>query len=817
MASSLTNTHPQAVWIWGTLGPAHEHRNEYCRLRHTFRLTSEPVSAPVRLSADNRYILYVNGKLVCRGPARCVPKHQAVDEIDLAPYLRKGRNCLAVLAHHYGESTFHSLERGGWGFFLDGEIRCRGRKPEPIYTGRHWKGGLARAFNRRTARYTQQLGFQEDFDANREPPDWIKPSFNDRDWPFAEAAGKLDVMPYQHPEPRGIPFQREEPARFAAITGIFSGRCGKDYRTREDLALLIDEEKRRHAGRQVIRDAADALKPSGRPATVTPTTQATFHALVIDAGRETCGFVELDVEAAGGEIIDVFYCEHVRPGGDAIVRAANGGIANIADRYRCRPGRQHHQFFSWKGLRYLLVVFRDVSRPLKLHHVSYTFTSYPVERRGSFECSDDLLNRIWETGVYTQQLCMHDAYMDCPWREQAQWWGDARIQWRVNMAAFADTALFERGIRQIAQSQIDSGLTYGVYPCENHFCILPDYTLVWICSIWDYYFYTGSDAPLVEHFDRIVKALGWFERHVGNKYLCGYPGNGIWLFIDWAPLFKAGYNATFTLQYIEGLRTAAKIARHLGRNAEARKWLDQAKRVERAVVRTFWDARGRQFFEGFSTLHRRVHRQVSQHAQSYAIITGVQEKHHDSLADRIVWILRNHDRLFADNADGNLHRPKSRYPIASSFFYGYVLDALLRMRRDDDAIYAIRTLWGRMLEQGATTWFESWAHGPKTYGNSSACHAWSASPTYHLSENVGGVTPAAPGFEKVRIAPRKFDLDHAKVRTPSPRGHIDVEWCRTGDDHMDFKLRIPKRITATLELPGKRRRTLDPGTHRIST
>ena len=805
------------VWIWGSGGPAHEHRNEYVYLRKTLTLTSVPLSAHVRVSADNRYQLFINGKFVCRGPARCEPRCQSYDEVDLASHLRKGKNCIAVLAHHFGESTFQSLERGGWGFLLDGEVRCRSGKPVPLHTDTTWKAIPAEGYNRGTSRYTEQLGFQEDLDAAQEPPDWTSARFDDRDWRKAWGIRAAVMMPYERFEPRGIPFEREQPARFVTTTGSFVGRHLKDHRTHDNLGLLIADERRRPASQPILRDVRSALTRGRGYMTVAPTPAGRFSAVVLDAGKEVAGFFHLDVEAAGGEIIDVFYCEHVRPNGDAVVRAENGGLAHMADRYRCRKGRHQHQFFAWKGFRYVLIVFRDVRKPLKLHHVGYIFTSYPVERRGTFECSDPLLECIWETGVYTQQLCMHDAYMDCPWREQAQWWGDARVQWRVNMAAFGDRALFRRGIRQGAQSQIHDGLTYGLFPCENHVCILPDYTLVWICSIWDYYFYTGDDSPVREHFNEVVRALEWFERHTGKTHLCSCPGFGLWLFLDWAPLFKAGYNATFTLQYLEALQIAVKMARHVGHTGQARKYAALARQVERAAVRTFWDPKGKHFFEGAFRHNRKPYRQVAQHANTYAILTGVQSRWHGRIADRIAWILKNHDRLFADNSGGNVHHPRAKHPIASSFFYAYVLQALFQVGYGQVALDGIRKLWGGMLDQGATSWFESWNHGSDCYGNSSACHAWSASPTYHLSEQIGGVTPIAPGFEKVRIAPRTFDLDHGNVRTPTPRGSIQVEWQRVDRSGMDLKIKLPRRVTGVLDLPDMPRRTLKGGTHRIRT
>lgn len=803
-----------ARWIWGIPGHAFEQRNSYCYLRKVFTLKSEPVAASARVTADNRYQLFVNGTFVCRGPARCEPKRQAFDEVDLAPFLRKGRNVVAALAHHFGESTMQSLERGGFGFLLDAEVRCRSGRPVPIHTDDTWKGIPAAGYSRRTSRYNVHLGFQEDLDAARVPAGWTTVSYHDAHWPPACVHGPAGRRPYEHLEPRSIPFSRELPAQFLSVVSMWTGRHHPDYLHPDNLARIVMEERRSPARVEVFRDAAAALRPGRSAMTVLPTSTGRHHAIVLDAGQEAAGFVRLDLEAVGGEIIDVFCCEHVRGRGEPALGPAQAlPLGLFCDRYRCRPGRQQHQFFSWKGFRYLLVIFRDVHRPMKVHHIGYTSTTYPVERAGSFECSDPLLNRIWETGVRTQQLCMHDAYVDCPWREQAQWWGDARVQWRVNWAVFGDAALFRRGLRQIAQSQIDNGLTYGVFPCEMHGLILPDYTLVWVCSLWDYYLYTGDEAPVREHFDAVVRAMNWFEPQARRRGgLLGHPGGGLWLFLDWSPLYRGDASATFTFQYLEALRTAARLAALVGRRAEQRRWLALARQVERAILRAFWDATGKRFFEGYDFAKRLPVPQVGQHANALAILNDVQPRWHPQIADRIAWILRHHNRLLTDNT-GHYYHARARHPVASPFFYAYVLEAMLKAGRGGEALAGIRRLWGGMLDRGATTWFETWNHHPESYGESSACHAWSASPTYHLSEQVGGVRPVAPGFSEVSITPRMFDLAHADVRTPTPRGTIAVTWHRQGKDGIRLKLRLPRRITADLRLPDGSEHRLAGGSH----
>ena len=71
-------------------------------LRRTFDLEVLTTEAPARISADSRYVLWVNGHEVGRGPARSQPYRQRYGSYDLAPYLSVGRNVIAVLVTYYG-------------------------------------------------------------------------------------------------------------------------------------------------------------------------------------------------------------------------------------------------------------------------------------------------------------------------------------------------------------------------------------------------------------------------------------------------------------------------------------------------------------------------------------------------------------------------------------------------------------------------------------------------------------------------------------------------------------------------------------------
>ena len=84
----------KARWIWTSEGVAHKNYTFYAR--KTFTLPSRIASASVRVTADSRYRLYVNGVRVGRGPVKFDTRWMYYDTWDIAPLLKKGKNVIAV-------------------------------------------------------------------------------------------------------------------------------------------------------------------------------------------------------------------------------------------------------------------------------------------------------------------------------------------------------------------------------------------------------------------------------------------------------------------------------------------------------------------------------------------------------------------------------------------------------------------------------------------------------------------------------------------------------------------------------------------------
>ena len=446
----------RARWIWYDLAEW-DLVNTFMLARKTFELSRVPKRAIIHVTADLRYRLWVNGTYVTRGPARGIARFQPFDTIDIAPFLRQGRNVIAARVYQAGVGTFQSVHMGAAGLLVE-SVRPR----LPIDTDVSWRVKHDDSIRREVVRASLQLSHQEHFDASKEEQGWRRADFDDSHWLAPHARGHGPFPPFTSFEPRGIPQMREEIVTPESVAAAFTGRSAKGYRDTANITrTYLDDD----LSAKAALENPSAFSPEGMSLELAPTGADGARAIVVDFGRTVTGSPIVDLEGSGGEILDLLYCESVDGDGRPIILdPAQGCHVALADRIFLRRGFQGFEVFDYRGFRYLTLVLRNALEPVRLKRLALRRVEYPVELRAKFESSENLLNRIFEVGVWTQRNCMFDAFVDCPWREQAQWWGDARIQARVAQAAFGDTALVARGIRQAAQTQLENGLTYGTFP-----------------------------------------------------------------------------------------------------------------------------------------------------------------------------------------------------------------------------------------------------------------------------------------------------------------------------------------------------------------
>lgn len=793
---SSTESKWTAKWCW-TSKHLLQPWNTYVYFRRTVDLKSAPRNAVVRVSADARYTLYVNGRRVHHGPARFFPAHPSFDTLDLVPLLKSGKNAICAIVHQYGIPTFFSQYRDQAGFILDGEIELDG-STQPLHTPTDWLTRPAKAWKKETARRSLQLGFQEHFDADADPPDWMLPQFvadEASGWVKPDWTLPAGAHPWVSFEPRIVPLLADHVEDFADIVATFRGKSGRGYKITPDVYHFLLGETRKKDASDFITEPQAMLSDDDAVTTIAPAGDGDFVAMTLNLQTYRTGHFMLDIaEAAGDEIIDIIYIERLDDTGFAYLwKPGQQCDVAVADRYRCRAGAQKWESFNYSGMQYAVLVFRNISKPLKVRHAAVRQVHAAIEDLGAFECSDDLLNRIWKVCRETQRNCAFDSFVDCPWREQAQWWGDARVQAKVTQYAFGDSTLLERGIRQVRQSQAADGSLHS-HPPADVLHRLPDFALTWVDSVLDFYDFTGRTDVPAECMPAIHRVMEFFAAHEIKDGLVD-RFDGFWLFLDWSEVYKGNVSSVLNLYYLRTLRAAAALSR-LTNDPRGAAYEQKAATLQGTIEKYFWDPAAKQWRDGFDIEKNEPIGKLSQHAATLAILLGLQKDSHASIAREVL-------------IKTSLGK-RSDVATASSFFQAYVLQALNQLGLQRDALAIIKRLWGEMLKAGATACWEGFD------GNGSRCHAWSASPLYHLGEQILGVQRIAPGWKKVRIAPNPCGLEFARGAVPTPFGLIKVEWESAGDDQFAVRVEVPEGIEAEFISPTGERRELDPGAQEFS-
>ena len=205
--------------------------------------------------------------------------------------------------------------------------------------------------------------------------------------------------------------------------------------------------------------------------------------------------------------------------------------------------------------------FLSAEGPIQIGSIQIDAIFYPVAYSGSFESSDPLLNRIWETGAYTAHLCMQDGIWDAPKRDRGRWAGDLDVSGRVIDNVFADRFLMEDTLTRLLDDRAPG----------HHVNSIPGYSALWISALDQYYLHTGSLDYLKSVHQRLVDLLATMDAEMDAGHLFADKSKD-WPFIDWTadlsgdtPEARRGTQ----FEYILAFRDAAFLLRELGDNAAA--------------------------------------------------------------------------------------------------------------------------------------------------------------------------------------------------------------------------------------------------------
>ncbi len=739
-----------AQWIWTDTPIETE---SFALLRRSFELSEKPASALLRLSANQRYKLFVNGVEVGVGPALSYPAYMFYDEVEIAPLLRSGANVLAVLAHNHGTEMPSVLQQviGPPGFWCELEIKGQ----LALTSEANWKTLPAPQYELKGEIVIgHRGGYKEHCHPALEPAGWTDLGFDEAGW---QGATLVPEGVFGGPHPTEIPPKRHWVAYpeevYAENSGVAYGEV-----------FLQHGELARKAGSYDIRGQEALLSDSPEWVTINPVTDLP-PALLLDFGRDCVGTLELDFEEAGEGVLELAFGESLH--------------LTVVDRLYLRAGKLTWSPFYRRVGRYVRLRFWNLTQPVKLRAARFICESYGGETIGRFECSDSLLNRIWKIGVDTLDCCMQDVYEDCPWREQSLYGGDMRVASMVAYYAKGGYDFTRKSLRQLARTQHESGAIPTVGPAPSPLNVIPEFPAHWLGALSNYYLYTGDKALVEELFPTLVRLVSWFESELDDQSLMsGLEEGSKWFhFVDNLCGIEPQYAVTATQAYCaQAVGLASELAELLGHFEEATAWLELATRMSKAI-QLFWDKDSQAFIDGSS--QQRAPEPPNEISNGVPLWCGLTDK-----AQSLACLEQ-------------LARRRPTRATQAAFSNYFLTEALYLAGWSEIATARICKFWGGMLERGATTFWEvfdeDWPAGKLPHRLWSLCHEFSAGPVALLPAYVLGVRPLEAGFRKVLVAPQVALLDWAEGAVPTPHGLIHITWRKT-DDKIRLEVQVPCAI-----------------------
>jgi alpha-L-rhamnosidase len=823
-------------WIWtglpaipgdpfAGLGGADERTEAHGLFRKGFVLERVPERAPARITADSRYVLFANGQEVFRGPVRSQPRRMHYDLFDLAPYLKAGENVIAVYVKYYGTAKSYwipavanmtlgksgvlvfeaqvfaaDLGEGGW-LVSDGSWKARESDAwsEPPADGGSVGGGIP----------------IEIFDAGRFAYGWEQPGFDDTAWGNAVPIPAAHIGGFAHTQPPTDPYGPLYPRPIARLDGQTCVPAAIQVEYLQDSLDLSAGGPAKCVKSSIAAPVTGSEQAAGFPVQVTPwpgpgAPSGGAVRLVMDMGRIVSGFPQFEVVAPAGAVLDLAYVEEPITG-----PAADSG-RQLGTRYVARGSDDRFQVFDSNGLRYAYLLIHGATGPVTLESFSVEENLYPWTEGAGFECSDEALNRIFQAGIRTVQLNSHDAFLDCPTREQRAWVGDGVVHQMVHLATNLDWRLAWHYLT-LGNSPRSDGIlpmsVAGEIEADGGYTI-PDWALHWVHGVHNLYRFAGDKEQVMTFMPTVARILRWYTPFQNAQGLLKDPVE--WNLVDWASISSEDTSGVITALWARGLREFAEMAVWLEEKS-SQGWAEGLYAKAKAGFEAFWD-------EGRGSYVDHIvdgvpQKEMSQLGGALAIVSGLAPQERWG---RIVDAITDSDKLvvrsWTGGADGDYSQEKIQQQIRGIYepdwdvetqvviaepFMSYVVHDAVALADRADLLPGLYRRWSQFLVDGYDTVGECWGWGTHVHG-------WSCTPTKDMVFYTLGVTPAEPGYTVARVAPRLGGLQWTKGKVPTPHGLITVH--ATAE-----RVTVDSPVPVLLDLEGQAPRTLPAGHHEVKS
>ncbi len=517
-------------------------------LRKSFDVDFVSEKAEIVLTGIGFYELYVNGQRVSKG--EMAPYITNADEIcyydrfDLTEYIKKGKNCIGILLGN----GFRNAFGGDCWQFHKGEGRgpvaaalyfhASGEGKELVFEGDEGDSGFK--CHPSPILYNDiRMGYI--YDSRLEIPDWTSPEY--------DASGWEDVISI--PSPKG-----EKRLCTAAPIRVVDELAPA---TIKHFAILP----------YAYEDTSLTAKPLE--------SAIRENVYLYDFGVNGAGITVLRINGKAGQKITIRHGEYYVDGRFSINNIINRKPELLehslqylqADTFICKGG--YEEFvprFKYDGFRYAYVEGLEPDQATA-DALSFRVMSSIGERRADFECSDYVLNRLYDMTIRSDVANFYCFPTDCPHREKNGWTGDASLSAEQMLLNFDVADSLKEWMRCIRASQRSDGAIPGIVPTYGWGFAWgngPSWDSVIVDIPYYIYKYDRNIDVICENAEMVVKYLRYAKTRLNEKGLAAF-GLGDWNAPDskkTAPLV-----VTDSLRLYETAKKAKRMFEAAGLEAEA--------------------------------------------------------------------------------------------------------------------------------------------------------------------------------------------------------------------------------------------------------
>ena len=755
-SQSLNRNSDIRKWNANWIAPKGEDGKSYgvYYFRKDIILDGKPEHFVIHVSADNRYKLFVNGKIVSLGPARGDTYFWKFETVDLAPWLRKGKNNITALVWNEAQYRPEAQVTVQTAFILQGNTLSE----EMLNTNESWKCIRDKGYSPLPGIFAAGIG--ELVDMNQSVAGWNKPDFDDLKWPSAvnlfqgHLKGDMDLFGSWMLVPSGLPQMELSYQRIP-----------------------------------VLRQAEGIQLPTSFPSAKTPVTipAHTTVKILLDQTYLTNAYLTVNFSQGKDANICLKYAESLMEGFTPY-GAKKGNRNEVEGKLfygrkdsLISNGREDQSYTTlyWRTFRYIRMDIQTHNEPLVLNDIYGTFTGYPFQQESVFRTNNDEIKQMLGIGWRTARLCAMETYWDCPYYEQLQYIGDTRIQAMISYYNSSDDRLARNALTLMDHSRLPEGVTLSRYPTKST-QIISTFSLWYIGMLYDYWMYRPDQEFVKEKLTgerAILEFFSQYQQEDGSLKDTPY-----WNFVDWAngkdwsvgvpPKGANGSSAIIDLQLLWAYQWAVAMESKLGLPVYSKLYSEKAAQLKETIFRKYWDSSKKLFSD---TEEKTL---FSQHANSLAILTGlVQKQDMQAVCDSLLY-------------DKSLTK-------CTLYFRYYMHQALVKGGLGNDYLNWLDD-WRNSIKMGLTTWPEV----SNLEYTRSDCHAWSSSPNIEFYRTVLGIDSDAPGFSSIKIEPHLGALTNVSGEIPHPNGTIAVKYVLTGTK-WKIEIDLPQNVSGVLVWEGK--------------